>query len=51
MAVSAHEKPSAFYLYLHPPVQSARKVKVANITVGLQQSKFGGGKYLLVLLL
>lgn len=45
MAVSAHEKPSASYLCLHPPAQSARRVKVANFTVGLQQIKFGHGKY------
>lgn len=37
MAVSAHEKPSASYLYFRPPTQSARRVKVANVTVGLPQ--------------
>lgn len=37
MAVSAQEKPSTSYRYLHPPAQLARKVKVANFTMGLQQ--------------
>lgn len=30
MAVSAQEKPSASYLYLHPPALSARRVKVVT---------------------